>query len=1401
MAEGVAETRELGTLFTADVRDFLAKTKQVRSEVAKFYADQARLKSGTQSLAKQQRDLSGAIDSVSGSSRKAASAVGNLLVAQREHGKQLQRIKGGWEQVKGAMRVTASYGVASAAIFGVVNALRTGVKEIAEFDQALKNLQAVTKATDAQVAEASTISRKIATETKFSATEVAQGLVLLGQAGLTASESISAIGAVSTLATGTLETFDKTADLLTSTLVSFNMKATESGRVADVMANAINKSKLTVEKLRVVFGYVGASAHQAGLTLEQLAAATMVLANNGLRASTTATGLRQVLARLLSPGTKLREAFKEYGVALNDVNPSLVGFETAMRNLAPVLVDHRTGTIDMGKAYEFFGLRGAQAAAIIVQAFRTGDFKEALETLYEVGAAEAMAAKQKEGLAIQAKNLADRMRNLAIALGDAGVAGALSDLIKALSATVDAIDRFVRSVQGQVLVQLALWTTAIGGTIFALNKLFGLLKASYMTGMIAGVVDLVYAFKALHATCGTVSAAFGVLGGVILNHPIITAAVVVGGLITALKYLYAETDRNIKKAQESAEKFAAAADSAASYRDQIDGLSERWKNGEDVGREFEALLTRLKQAHPELSREIDLNKDSYEGLLRVMDDFRRSSIEAAIREQVTLLGEQHQKLMDIKEDFESYRGIDYGTYLLGGRGRPLEFEELAKRSNEGKLALEDLRTTATSLARNIFDLYERPDIPEMEQSAQTLVERLGLDPKDTKMLLAMISSDLNEFAKHVKVEIRDINEEIKRNVDKMPDGFQEVFDKLSPLDRSKFAVGLKGLYSEIAKIEKTLKSAGQSPDDIAAAVEARRQQFLEEFQLTNDSKTDLLQLEKQFQSKMASLETNDFARIQQKEQAELEDAKVWYEKRKAAAIEHGEETSSIDAQYEKLVTQVHANAARERLNLDQDMGRRRIDIQAQQAEILLEKERQAAARTGGDEETMERIRARQLQAAVQHSKAVIAVEEQSLARAKSLYGEGSREALDALSQLLSARKNYERDVTSLETHNAKVRIKQARDEGMAKLKAAKKFSDEWISILEELHDKGIIDEEKYAAERRRLQDHLDREEIDRLKARLKTVAKYSEEWLAILENIYAKEGLTAEQYTQKVNQAYKEMFDNIEKQWRRGIVSSEEYTSAVEEALRRQVVSEEEANEKRIAANGTMWQRISYGFQKGKEESQTWGEFLISTSEKIGPVMSDNLTSGLFDFIDGTKTASEAMRDFAKDTLNWLAQLIVRWQLFNAISGIMGGLFPAPTTTSGITQGGSAALIDMWGVAGLHGGGIVGKDHSFIRRVDPAIFAIAPRLHTGLRPDEFPAILQRGEQVLSRREVAAGRGAPVLNITVNNMAPGTRARVEDSGNGIDYSIIVEQIESEIARRAQRGSGIGPWLDTRYRKNI
>jgi len=58
------------------------------------------------------------------------------------------------------------------------------------------------------------------------------------------------------------------------------------------------------------------------------------------------------------------------------------------------------------------------------------------------------------------------------------------------------------------------------------------------------------------------------------------------------------------------------------------------------------------------------------------------------------------------------------------------------------------------------------------------------------------------------------------------------------------------------------------------------------------------------------------------------------------------------------------------------------------------------------------------------------------------------------------------------------------------------------------------------------------------------------------------------------------------------------------------------------------------------------------------------------------------------------------------------------------------------------------------QRMVPAMaFAAAPRMHSGgwagLKPDEVPAILQKGERVLSRRETAQYGAGSAQNITIN----------------------------------------------------
>ena len=96
----------------------------------------------------------------------------------------------------------------------------------------------------------------------------------------------------------------------------------------------------------------------------------------------------------------------------------------------------------------------------------------------------------------------------------------------------------------------------------------------------------------------------------------------------------------------------------------------------------------------------------------------------------------------------------------------------------------------------------------------------------------------------------------------------------------------------------------------------------------------------------------------------------------------------------------------------------------------------------------------------------------------------------------------------------------------------------------------------------------------------------------------------------------------------------------------------------------------------------------------------------------------------------------------------------------------------------------------------PALaFAGAPRLHSGglaglnqgagfagLRPDEVPAILQRGERVLSRREVAgAGQRSGQRQASAPNISVTITARDADS-----FRQSRTQVASDIARAVSLG---------------
>jgi len=105
----------------------------------------------------------------------------------------------------------------------------------------------------------------------------------------------------------------------------------------------------------------------------------------------------------------------------------------------------------------------------------------------------------------------------------------------------------------------------------------------------------------------------------------------------------------------------------------------------------------------------------------------------------------------------------------------------------------------------------------------------------------------------------------------------------------------------------------------------------------------------------------------------------------------------------------------------------------------------------------------------------------------------------------------------------------------------------------------------------------------------------------------------------------------------------------------------------------------------------------------------------------------DSLRDtflqFAADFLRQIAQMIIQQAIFNAIGGASGG-----------GGGGIGGIIGKL----FHSGGIVGYGGGTTRPVNPAWFNNALRYHSGgiagLAADEVPAVLRRGEEVLTRAD-------------------------------------------------------------------
>ena len=336
---------------------------------------------------------------------------------------------------KNADRLRATL-VRAFAVLGGAAALGGAVRTIAQFEQAMSTVGAVTGATAKQFETLNTLARDLGARTRFSATQAAEGMTFLARAGFDVNEVMASIEGTLRLAQAGAIDLGTAADIASNVLTGFRLEVSETARVVDVLAKAANSSNTNIQQLGDGFKLVGPIAAGVGADFEEVIASLGALADAGLQGTLGGTGLRRVISELESPTTKTLDILSSLGVKAEEVRVSTAGLVEAMARLADA-------GVTTGQALEIFGDRGGPAFEVLSSSIpRVRELAAALKAAG--GTAEEFARLMDDNLNGALLRVRSAYQAVVLALGGSGgstlLRGAfdgLADVLRAIARNVD----------------------------------------------------------------------------------------------------------------------------------------------------------------------------------------------------------------------------------------------------------------------------------------------------------------------------------------------------------------------------------------------------------------------------------------------------------------------------------------------------------------------------------------------------------------------------------------------------------------------------------------------------------------------------------------------------------------------------------------------------------------------------------------------------------------------------------------------------------------------------------------------------------------------------------------------------------------------------------------------------
>ena len=233
------------------------------------------------------------------------------------------------------------------------------IKTSADFEQQMSKVGAVSQASGSQLKQMSAQAVDLGAKTSKSASEVAEGMNELAQLGFNANQVMKAMPGVISAAEASGADMATTAQVMASSINAFNLKASDSSHVADMLAKASNDSAADISYMGEALKYAGTPAHALGVTMEDTSAAIEVMSNSGLKGEQAGTVLRASFIRLAKPTGEASKLMQQMGIHMTNNQGKFVG----MGNLIGQFRTHLKGMTKEQKLATVSQIVGTEAAS------------------------------------------------------------------------------------------------------------------------------------------------------------------------------------------------------------------------------------------------------------------------------------------------------------------------------------------------------------------------------------------------------------------------------------------------------------------------------------------------------------------------------------------------------------------------------------------------------------------------------------------------------------------------------------------------------------------------------------------------------------------------------------------------------------------------------------------------------------------------------------------------------------------------------------------------------------------------------------------------------------------------------------------------------------------------------